>query len=110
MDRKVSILFKILAIFIVILGNVTYYGHEVQKRYILLFPRTTVLQLTYGLAIPIVLRNKRQFVMDNAWQQNFDLPFNLSNFQPATYYARTAMETIDITRERLYVYIMNTLD
>lgn len=30
---------------VIVFGNVSYYAHEVQKRYILLAPRTTVLQV-----------------------------------------------------------------
>lgn len=48
--------------------------------------------------------------MDSAWQWNYDLPFNLSNFMASTYYVRTTGNNFDLSRETLYVYIMNTLD
>ncbi|GJQ88843.1 hypothetical protein Trydic_g23071 [Trypoxylus dichotomus] len=38
------------------------------------------------------------------------MPYNLTNFKVSTYYARSGGEDLDISRETLYVYIMNTLD
>ncbi|KAK9745397.1 DM4/DM12 family [Popillia japonica] len=83
--------------------------HKITKR-TLLFPATTVLQLTYGIGFPVRFDKQRQVVWNNAYQTNFDLPFNLTNFRVSTYYSRSAGDDIDISRETLYVYIMNTLD
>ncbi|KAI4455134.1 hypothetical protein MML48_9g00009620 [Holotrichia oblita] len=103
-----SILWSIVVLF-VILRYCTGDYHRVSKR-ALLFPQTTVLQLTYGMGFPVRLGKLRQIVWDDAFQTNFDLPYNLTNFRVSTYYARSGDDDLDMSRETFYVYIMNTLD
>ncbi|KAI4455193.1 hypothetical protein MML48_9g00002458 [Holotrichia oblita] len=105
---KISSTLFCIAILFVMSKFCTGNRHVIRKR-ALLFPRYTVLQLTVGMSFLIELSKVRKVVWDNAYQQNFDLPYNLTNFMPITYYARSDGD-IDISRETFYVYLMNTLD
>lgn len=45
----------------------------------LLFPEFTVLQITFGLAVPVEVPNRKLFI-NTCLQTNMNLPFRLSNF------------------------------
>ncbi|XP_071057176.1 uncharacterized protein [Onthophagus taurus] len=76
-------------------------------KFLLLFPRYTVLQLTIGMSVPVILPN-RTIVISPGIQNNFDLPYNLTNFQVVTY-ARSN-QGFDISRDTMYGYIIGILE
>ncbi|KAG5878064.1 hypothetical protein JTB14_021217 [Gonioctena quinquepunctata] len=84
--------------------------HHISKRY-LLFTRSTVAQVSTGLTVPLVLP-RRSINLSLVAQANYNMPYNISNFNPMTISARDKEKSsvFDISRSRFYEYFIEFLD
>ncbi|KAJ3618327.1 hypothetical protein MTP99_006335 [Tenebrio molitor] len=82
-------------------------NHSITKRS-LLFPRATVLQFTYGISAPLILP-RRSINLSMCLQVNYDLPYNITNFQPKIIQAKASGD-FDLNREMFYKYIIRFLN
>ncbi|KAJ8916660.1 hypothetical protein NQ315_000305 [Exocentrus adspersus] len=83
-------------------------NHHVSRR-ALLFPRSTFLQFTYGLSVPLVLP-RRSINISLCAQNNYNLPYNASLLQPKIIPARKQTGFLTIRRRMFYKYAVRYLD
>ncbi|KAL1501359.1 hypothetical protein ABEB36_006693 [Hypothenemus hampei] len=106
-----KLLIKLIFSSSLFLMSVGHGDHEITKRssFYLLFPRNTVLQITYGLTVPYVLP-RRSINLTWGFQAQYVLPFNVSNFAPMTIAVRSNTFTFDLPRIKFYQYLAKLLD
>ncbi|CAH1962540.1 unnamed protein product [Acanthoscelides obtectus] len=97
---------------VVLLRTTVCQQHHLSKR-ALLFTRYTVVQFSTGLSVPLVLP-RRSINFSIVGQVNYNLPYNVTNFQPMIVKAREkdkyTSTYFDISRKKFYKYIIAFLD
>lgn len=73
----------------------------------LLFPEFTVLQITFGLAVPVEVPNRKLFI-NTCLQTNMQLPFRISDFlNPTRFPGLTSKKKRDIPNLMIDKYSVN---
>ncbi|KYM80423.1 hypothetical protein ALC53_09162 [Atta colombica] len=90
-----------------ILSTIGFWVNFWRCRAILLYPENTLFQFTLGISMPVVMTKRGGIAFSSGFQLNYDLPWNLSQFEPTIIPARHIR---DLNLQETYVAIENLLN
>ncbi|XP_018352142.1 PREDICTED: uncharacterized protein LOC108754387 [Trachymyrmex septentrionalis] len=90
-----------------VLSTIGFWANFWRCRAILLYPENTLYQFTLGISMPVVMTKRGGIAFSSGFQLNYDLPWNLSQFEQTIIPARHIR---DLNLQETYVAIENLLD